>query len=69
MAKPGENSTARLHVELHDTIWETLYLPVIRVVDMMADRLNRLQFLTIRTYLTIVFAALILLLIIVGTWR
>jgi hydrogenase-4 component B len=69
MAKPGEISTARLHVELHDTIWETLYLPIIRVVDVMADRLNRLQFLTIRRYLTIVFAALILLLIIVGTWR
>jgi hydrogenase-4 component B len=42
---------------------------VIRVVNAIADRLNQVQFLTIRTYLTLVFAALILLLIVVGAWR
>jgi len=31
--------------------------------------LNRMQFLTIRNYLTLVFVALVALLIIVGTWR
>jgi hypothetical protein len=31
--------------------------------------LNRMQFLTIRNYLTLVFAALVTLLIIVGAWR
>jgi len=31
-------------------------------VDRAAERLNRLQFLTIRQYLTLVFAALVLLL-------
>ena len=31
--------------------------------------LNRLQFLTIRRYLTLVFCALILLLIVVAAWR
>jgi len=69
LPKPGDTSVARLRVDLHDTIWEALYLPIIRGVDAMADRLNRLQFLTIRTYLTLVFTALVLLLIIVGTWR
>jgi len=69
LPKPGDTSVARLRVDLHDTIWEALYLPIIRGVDAMADRLNRLQFLTIRTYLTLVFSALVLLLIIVGTWR
>jgi hydrogenase-4 component B len=69
MPKPGDTAVAKLRVELHDTVWETLYVPVIRVVNAAADRLNRLQFLTIRQYLTLVFTALVLLLIIVGTWR
>jgi formate hydrogenlyase subunit 3/multisubunit Na+/H+ antiporter MnhD subunit len=69
MPKPGDTAAAKLHVELHDTVWETLYLPVIRLVNVAADRLNQMQFLTIRKYLTLVFIALVLLLVIVGTWR
>ena len=69
MPKPGDPGTARLHVDLHDTLWEALYLPVIRFIDSVTVRVNRLQFLTIRRYLTLVFSALVLLLIIVGVWR
>lgn len=69
MPKPGDTGTARLQVDVHDTVWETLYAPVIRAVNRAADRLNGIQFLTIRTYLTLVFGALVLLLIIIGTWR
>jgi len=66
---PGDTAPARLEVELHDTLWETLYLPVIRAVMTLAERVNQLQFLTIRRYLTLVFAALVLLLVIVGGFR
>jgi hydrogenase-4 component B len=69
MPKPGDSGPARLQVELHDTIWETLYQPLIRCVDSLSERVNRLQFLTIRRYLTLVFAALVLLLVIVGGFR
>jgi len=69
MPKPGDTGMARLRVELRDTVWDALYAPVIRIVETMAERLNRMQFLTIRAYLTLVFAALVTLLIIVGTWR
>ena len=69
MPAPGDTAAARLQVELHDTLWETLYLPVIRLVDTLSERVNRLQFLTIRRYLTLVFAALVLLLVIVGGFR
>ncbi len=69
MPKPGDTAVARLRVELRDTVWEALYAPVIRLVEATAERLNRMQFLTIRNYLTLVFAALVTLLIIVGTWR
>ena len=69
MPKPGDTAVARLHVELRDTVWDALYVPVIRLVEAITERLNRMQFLTIRTYLTLVFAALVVLLIIVGTWQ
>jgi hydrogenase-4 component B len=69
MPKPGDTAVARLRVELRDTVWDALYAPLIRLVEATAERLNRMQFLTIRTYLTLVFAALVTLLIIVGTWR
>jgi hydrogenase-4 component B len=69
MPKPGDTAVARLRVELRDTVWDALYAPIIRLVEATAERLNRMQFLTIRTYLTLVFAALVTLLIIVGAWR
>jgi hydrogenase-4 component B len=69
MPKPGDTAVARLQVELRDTVWDVLYAPVIRLVEAAAERLNRMQFLTIRNYLTLVFVALVALLIIVGTWR
>jgi len=69
MPKPGDTAVAKLRLDLHDTVWEALYLPVIHVFEATADRLNKLQFLTIRNYLTLVFTALVLLLIIVGTLR
>jgi hydrogenase-4 component B len=69
MPKPGDTAVARLRVDLHDTVWDVFYLPVIRLVDAATDRVNKLQFLTIRTYLTLVFGALVLLLMIVRAWR
>jgi formate hydrogenlyase subunit 3/multisubunit Na+/H+ antiporter MnhD subunit len=69
MPKPGDPAAARIQIDLHDTLWEALYLPVIHFVNAVTERVNRLQFLTIRTYLTLVFSALVLLLIIVGVWR
>jgi NADH:ubiquinone oxidoreductase subunit 5 (subunit L)/multisubunit Na+/H+ antiporter MnhA subunit len=69
MPRPGEAGAARLTVAVHDTIWEAVYLPVIRAVDALADRLTKLQFLTIRKYLMLVFATLILLLVIIGVTR
>jgi hydrogenase-4 component B len=38
-------------------------------VGLAADRLNRLQFLTIRRYLSLVFLALIFLLLVLAVWR
>jgi hypothetical protein len=46
-----------------------LYAPVARGVGLAADRLNRLQFLTIRQFLSLVFSALVLLLLVLALWQ
>jgi len=69
MPLPGDTRPARLTVSVRDLVWELLYQPVVGVVLLAADRLNHLQFLTIRRYLTLVFAALVLLLIVVAVWH
>ncbi len=68
MPPPGTTAPARLTVELRDLIWDALYAPVAIGVGYAADKLNYLQFLTIRRYLTLVFAALIILLLVLAIW-
>ena len=60
---------ARFEVVLRDLIWEYGYEPVANAVEAVADRLNHFQFLTIRRYLSLVFAALITLLLVLVLWR
>jgi NADH:ubiquinone oxidoreductase subunit 5 (subunit L)/multisubunit Na+/H+ antiporter MnhA subunit len=68
MPPPGSGVPARLTVELHDLIWDALYAPIAVGIAFAADRLNHLQFLTIRSYLSLVFAALVLLLLVLAIW-
>jgi formate hydrogenlyase subunit 3/multisubunit Na+/H+ antiporter MnhD subunit len=69
MPPPGVIAPASLHVQMHDPVWDAGYAPLRGMVMYAADRLNRLQFLTIRRYLMLVFGALILLLIILAVQR
>jgi hypothetical protein len=69
MPAPGDLRAARHQLQLHDPLWERLYAPLSRIVDTLAGRLNHLQFLTIRRYLTLVFAALIILLLGLTLWE
>ena len=66
---PGDSRAARLQVRLRDVPWDVLYAPTASLVSFAADRLNRLQFLTIRGYLTLVFGALVLLLMVLTLWQ
>jgi hydrogenase-4 component B len=68
MPPPGLTAPARFWVELRDLAWEGLYAPVAGLVGGGADRLNRAQFLTIRQYLTLVFLALVTLLLVLAIW-
>jgi hydrogenase-4 component B len=65
---PGDVRPAVYEARVHDVIWETLYLPVAWIVDRSAGALNRVQFLTIRRFLSLVFIALIILLLGLAIW-
>jgi hydrogenase-4 component B len=68
MPAPGDMRPARLTVAMHDLAWEWLYQPVVTAVDRVAGKLNALQFLTIRQYLSVVFGALVTLLLVLASW-
>jgi formate hydrogenlyase subunit 3/multisubunit Na+/H+ antiporter MnhD subunit len=68
MPPPGDMRPARLIVEVRDLVWDALYAPVAGGVAVAGERLNRLQFLTIRQYLGLVFGALITLLLVLAIW-
>jgi hydrogenase-4 component B len=69
MPPPGDGRPARLTVELRDLVWDALYAPIAGSVGFAADRLNHLQFLSIRQFLSLVFAALVLLLLVLAIWQ
>ena len=68
MAPPDDSSAARLIVELHDPVWDSIYAPLAAGISSLADHLNRLQFLTIRQFLTLVFCTLVALLLVLAIW-
>lgn len=69
MPAPGDTRAARLHVRLQDVLWDALYAPTAKGVAFVAERLNAVQFLTIRGYLTLVFGALVVLLMVLSVWQ
>jgi hydrogenase-4 component B len=68
MPSPGDLRAASLTVSMRDLIWDEIYAPIARFVAFAADRLNGLQFLTIRRYLSAVFLLLVLLLLVLALW-
>lgn len=66
MPAPGEPRKGVFSVTMRDPIWEGLYVPVGVAVSWLADHLNVMQFQTIRRYLSLMFAALVMLLLIVA---
>jgi hydrogenase-4 component B len=68
MPAPGDTQPARFDLKLGDRIWDALYAPVVGLVERASLSLNRLQFLTIRQYLSVVFGALVALLVVLASW-
>jgi len=67
-AAPRSLRPARLVVDIKDLVWELIYQPISGGVMTCAGVLNHLQFLTIRSYLSLVFVALVSLLLVLAIW-
>jgi formate hydrogenlyase subunit 3/multisubunit Na+/H+ antiporter MnhD subunit len=66
--EPGALEPARYEAVVPDPIWSGLYAPIAGLVGAVADRMDRLQFLSIRIYLSLVFGLLVLLLVALAAW-
>jgi hydrogenase-4 component B len=69
MPPPGDDRAAVFHAKVFDPAWRIVYGPLARAVWRTARRLNGLQFLTIRQYLSLTVSTLILLLLAVALWQ
>ena len=69
MPPPGSTAPAKFSVSLRDPIWDGAFVHISGAVTWLADKANRLQFLTIRQYLSVVFALLVLLLLVLTLWN
>jgi formate hydrogenlyase subunit 3/multisubunit Na+/H+ antiporter MnhD subunit len=68
MPAPGSLSPATFTLDVRDAIWDWAYAPLAFAIDFAAGLLNHLQFLTIRRYLSLVFASLVFLLLVLAAW-
>lgn len=68
MPAPGDTRSAHFRLTVRDLVWDSIYAPIALAVGAAADRLNKLQFLTIRRYLSLVFASLVILLTGLAVW-
>nr|WP_249675559.1 hypothetical protein [Acidocella sp. C78] len=68
MPPPGATAPARFAARITDPVWDGGALALAALINRAADRANRLQFLTIRRYLAMVFVTLLILLATVALW-
>ncbi len=68
MPLPGDARPARIDIRLLDVVWDLIYAPIEGWVAFASERMNTLQFLSIRQYLSLVFGALVGLLLVVAIW-
>jgi len=68
MPPPGSMDAARFASIVRDPVWDGIYAPLAAAVGALATRMNHLQFLTIRRYLSLVFLLLVGLLTILALW-
>ena len=69
MPPPGDGRAAHFEAKLCDPVWDYGYAPITQAVITISTRANHLQYLTIRRYLSLVFGALVLLLLGMVLWR
>jgi formate hydrogenlyase subunit 3/multisubunit Na+/H+ antiporter MnhD subunit len=66
MPEPGDVRAAQFSVSLRDHLWEIFYAPIVRWINFLSEKIDKSQFLTIRSYLSLMFVFLVLLLVLVA---
>jgi formate hydrogenlyase subunit 3/multisubunit Na+/H+ antiporter MnhD subunit len=66
MPPPGDEAPATHRLRMIDPVWSGIYESLGWTVGKIADQVNRLQFLTVRHYLLMMFTALVFLLLVVA---
>ena len=69
MPRPGELRPARITLTLHDPVWEVIYAPLAKGLLWTTITLGGLRHMSIRQYLSLVYAVLILLLGGLALWQ
>ncbi len=69
MPAPGEMRAGGIVRYSRDLAWDGIYTPIATYVGIVSTRLNTIQFLTIRRYLTFVFLSLVALLLALALWQ
>jgi formate hydrogenlyase subunit 3/multisubunit Na+/H+ antiporter MnhD subunit len=69
MPAPGDSRPARLELTLRDPVWAVLYRPVVETVGAAAGVVSGARRLSIRQHLSLVYAVLILLLVVLALWQ
>jgi formate hydrogenlyase subunit 3/multisubunit Na+/H+ antiporter MnhD subunit len=69
MPEPSELRPANLDVRLIDQVWQGIYQPLVDGVVNLSTRLNRLQTMTVRRHLLMMFITLLIMLIVAALRR
>ncbi len=69
MPLPGDTRAAGFTVKTTDPAWALIFTPLASLLKTITDGINFLQFLTVRRFLSLMFAALVILLIVVAIWN
>lgn len=65
MPPPSDISAAKLEFQMNDRVWDAIYRPIGQAVAWLSDHAEKLERITLRPNLVLMFGALILLLLIV----
>ncbi len=69
MPAPGDTRAAGFTVKTTDPAWALIFTPLTNLLETITCSINFLQFLTVRRFLSLMFAALVSLLIVVAIWN
>jgi hypothetical protein len=66
LPRPGDTRTASFEMSMRDPAWDGIYQPIVSSITWLTTRLDVTQYFTIRRYLSLMFGALVILLVLIA---